>query len=36
MGVKPEEEKPQAQAEIHPAAGQTIEGEVRKETSSKS
>jgi sec-independent protein translocase protein TatA len=35
MGVKPEEEKPQAQAEIHPAAGQTIEGEVRKETSSK-
>jgi len=36
-GMKSEEDKPQAQAqaEIHPAAGQTIEGEVRKETSSK-
>ena len=35
MGMKTEEDKPQPQAEIHPATGQTIEGEVRKETSSK-
>ena len=36
-GMKSEEDKdkPQPQAEIHTAAGQTIEGEVRKETSSK-
>lgn len=36
-GMKSEEDKdkPQAQAEIHPAAGQTIEGEVRKETQTK-
>ena len=32
-GMKSEEEKDQgAKAEIHPSAGQTIEGEVRKET----
>jgi sec-independent protein translocase protein TatA len=34
-GMKAEDDKPQAQAEIHPAAGQTIEGEVKKETPSK-
>ncbi len=35
-GMKSEDEKPQPpQAEIHPAAGHTIEGEVKKETSSK-
>jgi sec-independent protein translocase protein TatA len=34
-GMKAEDDKPQSQAEIHPAAGQTIEGEVRKETPSK-
>ena len=34
-GMKTEDDKTPAQAEIHPAAGQTIEGEVRKETSSK-
>ena len=32
-GMKSEDDKPQA--EIHPAAGQTIEGEVKKETPSK-
>ena len=35
-GMKSEEEKSQAKAEIAPAAGQTIEGEVRKETANKS
>lgn len=35
-GMKSEDDKPAAQAEIHPAAGQTIEGEVKKETASKS
>ena len=35
-GMKTEDDKPHPQAEIHTAAGQTIEGEVRKETSSKS
>jgi sec-independent protein translocase protein TatA len=34
-GMKSEDDKAQPQAGIHPAAGQTIEGEVRKETSSK-
>ena len=34
-GMKSEDDKPQPQAEIHPAAGQTIEGEVKKETQSK-
>ena len=34
-GMKPEDDKAQAQAEIHPAAGQTIEGEAKKETQSK-
>ena len=34
-GMKPEDGKTQAQAEIHPAAGQTIEGEAKKETQSK-
>ena len=35
-GMKSEDDKSAApQAEIHPAAGQTIEGEVKKETSSK-
>ena len=34
-GMKPEEEKSQAKAEIAPAAGQTIEGEAKKETQSK-
>ena len=34
-GMKPEDDKPQPHAEIHPAAGQTIEGEVKKETQSK-
>ena len=31
-GMKSEEEKAAAKAEIPPSAGQTIEGEVRKET----
>jgi sec-independent protein translocase protein TatA len=35
-GMKSEEDKSQATAEISPAAGQTIEGEVKKETQSKS
>ena len=35
-GMKSEDDKPQAQAEIHPSTGQTIEGEVKKETASKS
>jgi sec-independent protein translocase protein TatA len=34
-GMKSEDDKAQPQAEIHPAAGQTIEGEVKKETQSK-
>ena len=34
-GMKSEEEKPQAQAEIPPPAGHTIEGEAKKETPSK-
>ena len=34
-GMKTEDDKTPPQPEIHPAAGQTIEGEVRKETSSK-
>jgi sec-independent protein translocase protein TatA len=34
-GMKSEDDKSQPQAEIHPAAGQTIEGEVKKETQSK-
>ena len=34
-GMKSEEEKSQAKAEIAPAAGQTIEGEAKKETPSK-
>ena len=34
-GMKSEEEKSQAKAEIASAAGQTIEGEVKKETQSK-
>ena len=34
-GMKTEEDKVQPKAEIHPATGQTIEGEVKKETSSK-
>ncbi len=34
-GMKSEEDKTQAKAEISPAAGQTIEGEARKETQSK-
>ena len=34
-GMKSEGDKPQAQAEIHPAAGQTIDGEAKKETPSK-
>ena len=34
-GMKPEDDKPQPQAEIHPAAGQTIEGEAKKETTPK-
>ena len=34
-GMKSEEEKAQAKAEISPAAGQTIEGEAKKETQSK-
>ena len=35
-GMKSEDDKSAApQAEIHPAAGQTIEGEVKKETQSK-
>ena len=34
-GMKSEDDKTPPQAEIHPAAGQTIEAEVRKETSSK-
>lgn len=35
-GMKSEEDKPAQSAEIHPNAGQTIEGQARKETSSKS
>ena len=34
-GMKPEDDKPQPQAEIHPSTGQTIEGEVKKEPQSK-
>lgn len=34
-GMKTEEDKSQAKAEISPAAGQTIEGEARKETQTK-
>ncbi len=34
-GMKSEDDKPQPQAEIHAAAGQTIEGEVKKETTPK-
>jgi sec-independent protein translocase protein TatA len=34
-GMKSEEEKSQAKAEIAPPAGQTIEGEAKKETQSK-
>ena len=34
-GMKSEDDKPQPPAEIHPVAGQTIEGEVKKETASK-
>jgi sec-independent protein translocase protein TatA len=34
-GMKSEEEKSQTKAEISPAAGQTIEGEAKKETPSK-
>ena len=35
-GMKAEDDKSQAHAEIHPAAGQTIEGEAKKETAPKS
>ena len=36
-GMKTEDDKSASpQGEIHPAAGQTIEGEVKKETASKS
>ena len=34
-GMKSEDDKVKPQAEIHPAAGQTIEGEVKKEPQSK-
>ncbi len=34
-GMKSEEEKSQAKAELPPATGQTIEGEAKKETQSK-
>ncbi len=34
-GMKSEEEKSQAKAEIAPTTGQTIEGEVKNETPSK-
>ena len=34
-GMKPDEEKAQAKAELSSATGQTIEGEVKKETQSK-
>jgi sec-independent protein translocase protein TatA len=34
-GMKSEEDKSQAKAEISPAAGQTIEGEARKEAQTK-
>jgi sec-independent protein translocase protein TatA len=34
-GMKSEDEKSQAKAELSSAAGQTIEGEVKKETQSK-
>ena len=34
-GMKPEEDKSQTKVEIAPAAGQTIEGEARKETQTK-
>jgi sec-independent protein translocase protein TatA len=34
-GMKSEDEKSQAQAELSSATGQTIEGEVKKETQSK-
>ena len=34
-GMKSEDDKSQAKSEISPAAGQTIEGEVRKETQTK-
>jgi sec-independent protein translocase protein TatA len=34
-GMKSGDDKAQPQAEIHPAAGQTIEGEAKKETQSK-
>jgi len=34
-GMKPEDDKSQAKAEISPVAGQTIEGEARKEAQTK-
>ena len=34
-GMKQEDDKSQTKAEIPPVAGQTIEGEVRKETQTK-
>ena len=34
-GMKSEQDKEQAKTEIPPSAGQTIEGEVKKETQSK-
>ena len=34
-GMKTEDDKSQPQAEIHAAAGQTIEGEVKKEPATK-
>jgi sec-independent protein translocase protein TatA len=34
-GMKTEDDKTHATAEIHPAAGQTIEGEVKEKTQSK-
>jgi sec-independent protein translocase protein TatA len=34
-GMKSEEDKSQAKAEISPAAGQTFEGEVKKEAQTK-
>jgi sec-independent protein translocase protein TatA len=34
-GMKSEDDKSQPQAEIHPAAGQTIEGEAKKESTPK-
>jgi sec-independent protein translocase protein TatA len=35
MGTKSEDDKTQAKSEIAPNTGQTIEGEVKKETQSK-